>query len=303
MRYAKLGYVALNVSDVKRSLGFYVGQVGLTITGDDSLGRVYLRCTDGDHDLVLCPGATPGLKRIGVAMQDEDALDELCAKLEGRALPVVEVDPAECRTSRQSRTMRTRDPCTGATLEFYVPSPAGGQRHAPTHTRIQRLGHVVLKAPQLEEASDFYTDVLELRVSDRIAGSACFLRFHPDPFHHGIGLVKGVVPMLHHVNFMVAEVDDIGKAIARFGRSGVPIVHGPGRHPASGSIFLYFLDPDGLTVEYSCGMEEFPLHGARPPRELEPVPASYDAWDSYVDPQRRAAVGAIEALQTTSTFE
>jgi 2,3-dihydroxy-p-cumate/2,3-dihydroxybenzoate 3,4-dioxygenase len=300
VRYAKLGYVALNVSDVERSLRFYVGQVGLAISGEDRLGRVYLRCADDHHDLVLCPSATPGLKRIGVAMQDEEALDELCTRLESRALPVVEVDPAECRTLRQPRTIRTRDPCTGATLEFYILSRVAEQRHAPTHTRIQRLGHVVLKAPRLEEAVDFYTDVLELRVSDRIAGSACFMRFHPDPFHHGIGLVKGMVPMLHHMNFMVAEVDDIGKAIARFGRSGVPVVHGPGRHPASGSIFLYFLDPDGLTLEYSCGMEEFPPHGARQPREFEPVPSSYDAWDSYVDPDRRAAVGAIETMDAAS---
>jgi 2,3-dihydroxy-p-cumate/2,3-dihydroxybenzoate 3,4-dioxygenase len=299
VRYAKLGYVALNVSDVERSLRFYVGQVGLTHSGDDTDGRAFLRCGDDHHAVVLCPGATPGLKRIGVAMQDEDALDELHMKLESRALPVIEVDPAECLALRQLRTIRTRDPCTGATLEFYVTiSRFGGQAPARPHTGIQRLGHVVLKAPQLEEAVDFYTDVLELKVSDRIAGSACFMRLHPDPFHHGIGLVKGAVAMLHHVNFMVTEIDDIGKAIARFRRSDVPVVNGPGRHPASGSIFLYFLDPDGLTLEYSFGMEEFPRDGAREPRRFEPVPASYDAWDSHVDGERRAAIGAIEVTRT-----
>ena len=56
---------------------------------------------------------------------------------------------------------------------------------------------------------------------------------------------------------MVSEIDDIGTAINRFKHHDVPIVFGPGRHIASNSVFLYFLDPDGLTLEYSYGMEEF----------------------------------------------
>ena len=73
------------------------------------------------------------------------------------------------------------------------------------------------------------------------------------------------------------------------------IVNGPGRHPPSGSMFLYYLDPDGITVEYSFGMEEFPADGARKPRIMEPIKASIDYWDSFLDP-RKATVGAIERL-------
>ena len=57
---------------------------------------------------------------------------------------------------------------------------------------------------------------------------------------------------------MVSEIDDIGRAISRFSRNNVRVVYGPGRHPPSGSVFLYFLEPDGITLEYSYGMEEFP---------------------------------------------
>ena len=67
---------------------------------------------------------------------------------------------------------------------------------------------------------------------------------------------------------MVSEIDDIGKAIWRCNKNDVPIVRGPGRHPPSDSVFFYVLDPDGITVEYSFEMEEFPEHGARPAREL-----------------------------------
>ncbi len=92
---------------------------------------------------------------------------------------------------------------------------------------------------------------------------------------------------------MVSEIDDIGKAVNRLNRNQVPIVHGPGRHPPSGSIFLYFLDPDGLTVEYSFGMETFPAENPRKPRLMEPIQPSFDYWDCPIDP-RKSAIGAIE---------
>ena len=39
---------------------------------------------------------------------------------------------------------------------------------------------------------------------------------------------------------------------------GVPIASGPRRHPPSDRMFLCYLDPDGITVEYGFGMEELP---------------------------------------------
>jgi 2,3-dihydroxy-p-cumate/2,3-dihydroxybenzoate 3,4-dioxygenase len=61
----------------------------------------------------------------------------------------------------------------------------------------------------------------------------------------------------------------------RMKKKQVPIVFGPGRHPPSGSVFLYFLEPDGMTLEYSFGMEEFP--------EREPTRTAAAAAGSEVD--------------------
>lgn len=58
-----------------------------------------------------------------------------------------------------------------------------------------------------------------------------------------------------------------------------------GRHPPSGSVLLYFFDPDGLTVEYGFGTDESPEVGAREPRMLEPVPKSLDTWGAVPDAQ------------------
>ena len=95
---------------------------------------------------------------------------------------------------------------------------------------------------------------------------------------------------------MVSNIDDVGRAFHRFKREGVEIMKGIGRHPASGSIFLYFLDPDGLTLEYSFGMEEFSEENPREACTLPLKPESVDSWLGPVD-ERYATMGAIESYQ------
>jgi catechol 2,3-dioxygenase-like lactoylglutathione lyase family enzyme len=63
--------------------------------------------------------------------------------------------------------------------------------------------------------------------------------------------------------------------------------------PPSGSIFLYVLDPGGLTMEHSSGMEEFPEEDFREHRVLPAVPDSIDLWGGSTD-SRLGAIGHIE---------
>lgn len=292
IRYRKLGYVALNVSDVARSTAFYRDQVGFAEVGEGPDGTRFLRCSTSHHDLMLCRG-TPGLKRIGFEMESGDALDELKSTLTAKGLAAIEVPEEERAALRVTRAVRFAEPLTGATYEFYERMREVADAFVPTVARIQRLGHIVVKTAQYDDAVRFFTGVLNFQVSDAIDGMVTFLRCYPNPFHHSFALANSRRPGLHHVCLMVDEVDDIGRAIWRFQKAGVPVVHGPGRHPPSGSLFYYFLDPDGLTVEYSLGMEEFPETGARAPRLLEPVQASFDYWGAIPD-ARKSATGDIE---------
>ena len=293
-RYEKLGYVALNVSDLARAHAFYEGQVGLEPSGEGEDGALFFRCGADHHAVALYRGDPPGLKRIGFALADDDEVERAGRAFAAEGLEVVEVDAAEAAALHIGRAVRLVEPFTGATLEFYGSMREFSAPFVPRLAKIQRIGHVVLRVPDLDGAVAFWTRALGFRVSDRIDGQAVFMRC--SPYHHGVALIKSAAAQLHHVNFMVSEIDDIGRAIARFGTAGVPIVYGPGRHPPSGSVFLYFLEPDGLTLEYSFGMEEFPDADARKPRLFEPIRESYDFWSSFRDTERYAAKGAIERL-------
>jgi 2,3-dihydroxy-p-cumate/2,3-dihydroxybenzoate 3,4-dioxygenase len=296
IRYRKLGYVALNVTDLERSVKFYRDTVGLQpVPGNADEPARFFRCDWDHHNLMLFEGTRPGLKRIGFEMESAAQFEALFELLQNKGLKVWEVPREECARFHQGRSFRFAEPFTGATFEFYESMlEFGGQPFQPTQAKIQRLGHVVLRTPDYADAVDFFTGVLNFKISDSIEEAVTFMRCFPNPFHHSLGLGRGKAHGLHHVNFMVTEVDDIGRAIWRFNREQVPIVNGPGRHPPSGSMFLYFLDPDGLTLEYSFGMEEFPEIAPRKPRVLEPVRESFDYWGAPVDP-RKSAVGEIES--------
>lgn len=299
VRYEKLGYVELNVSDLGKSGDFYQEIVGLELVGPGPGGGVRFRCSDDLYTLVLHQGSSPGHKRTGVMLEDNNQFENLFRRLTAAGIPYEELVESERKERGFSRAARIVDPVLGAVMEFYLPADAKKYEFQPSVASIQRLGHVVWGTPKVQEATAHFRDVLNFAPSDYIEGVASFFHLWPNPWHHGIGV--GIAPktVYNHTNFMVTEIDDIGRATHRLNRAGIPIVYGPGRHLASGSAFLYFLDPDGLTCEYSFDMEQFPEVDAREPRVLQPKPEVLDSWLSPRDP-RCGAFGEVETYQIKS---
>src|SRR5690554_3570157 len=98
IRYKKLGYIALNVSDIERSTQFYRDMVGLHHesgdqpklqdvtdmakgpTVDSSESRksddpVFFRYDRQHHQIALYPSKEPGLKRVGMELESEEQLE------------------------------------------------------------------------------------------------------------------------------------------------------------------------------------------------------------------------------------
>jgi len=297
IRYQKLGYVGINVTDIGRARAFYEDIVGLQFVDTAPNGSVRYRCSDDCYNVVLHQSAQPGFRYVGLMLQDDDQYDALRTRLEARDISYEIMSKEECRERRFESGWRISEPHLKAAFEFYRPLPEdAGARFTSSVTRIQRIGHVVLATPQYKETLAFLRDVLNFAESDDIEGVIAFFRLFPNPYHHGIGVGAAPRNILHHVNFMVSEIDDIGTALNRFKKNNVPVVFGPGRHIASNSVFLYYLDPDGMTLEYSFGMEEFPEFNTRAPRTLPPRPESIDSWGGVRDP-RMSAVGVVHPFE------
>lgn len=291
-RYKRLGYVALNVGDLEKSTAFYRDIVGLALT--EQTGEFSaLRCSQDHHNLLLYPAKAAGLKRIGFELETRRDLERARAYVAGLGVEVEDVGPEELKRLRTVSAFRFRVPGSGVCLEFFVQMMHLAQAYVPTVAKIERLGHVVMNVANFDLAMEWFTGKLGFVVSDFVPGFAAFLRCFPNPLHHSMAILTGTEDHLNHVNFMVTDIDDIGRGMNRMKKNDIDIVFGPGRHQPSESIFLYWLDPDRMTVEYSFGMERFPEENAREARLLEPVPGTLDTWGSVPSPDF-GKIGAIE---------
>lgn len=286
--YRQLSYVALNVSDLSASRAFYSDLLGLEVSGEQS-ECVALRCDDHAASLILYQASEPGLRRVGFQLAAKAELNKARQHFEGLNYQVRDIPAEELGFLRVAEGFRVYEPTTGVVFEYFASVMELGRPYQPGLANIQRLGHVVLRVADIDACWAVLERDFGLLSSDFVEDKAVWARCYPNPLHHSLALVKSAENGLHHVNFMVSEIDDIGRTRNRLLDEGVEIVFGPGRHKPSGSVFLYFLDPDGMTAEFSFGMEEFPVEGAREPRMLENSASTMDLWGGRPKPEFSSA--------------
>lgn len=129
--------------------------------------------------------------------------------------------------------------------------------------RIRKIGHVVLRATDLQRSIAFYTQVLGFRISDlypeeMMPGGMVFMRCNSD--HHGLALVGGMPTAstsseLHHMAFEVETLDEVFRARKRLRELRVPITF-EGRRRAGAQIAVEFRDPDGHQLEIYWGLDQ-----------------------------------------------
>jgi 2,3-dihydroxy-p-cumate/2,3-dihydroxybenzoate 3,4-dioxygenase len=275
-RFRRLARVVLNVSDVARSHAFYAALPGFATDGPDSF-RIGVEGTA----LTLSHGAAPGLKRFGFSVESATDLSELIAAFDRHG---VRWQPIEAG-------VRMIEPHSAAAVEFFVESHF--EKVQACANALLGIGHLVVRSGTYRESVAFWRDVVGFRVSDEIDGRISFLRCYPNPLHHSLAIGKGVRPAFHHLNFRAGDSFDVAQAANTLAAAGVEIVCGPGRHTPTGSRYVYFLDPDGLTLEISAGTEYFPEEAPRRGRVLPDRPESFDTAGTPRDPRMYVA-GEIE---------
>jgi 2,3-dihydroxy-p-cumate/2,3-dihydroxybenzoate 3,4-dioxygenase len=213
----------------------------------------------------------------GFTVADADALEAAETELERSGLAVRRGSAAEARSRRVRDFVGFDDPF-GNRIELVsqqesIARPVAFSRPAG----ISEFGHLCLDAPDVHEAYRFWSTRFNARVSDWIGDAACLMRI--DPVHHKLAVFRGDGPGLCHMNFQVASIDDVFRNWHFLLEHGVEIEMGPGRHPQSTAIFLYFLGPEQFTYEYSFGVRRIEDEADWVPRTFDPSePGSIDMW-------------------------
>jgi len=282
-----IAYVRSGVADLEGAVRFATDIVGLELAARTESGVARLRADHRHHCLALVEGPS-GVISSGFCVADSDALADAETELE-RSGVTVSRGSAEAARSRRVREFIAFDDPFGNRLELVSQQESIARPVAFTRPAgITEFGHLCLDAPDVHEAYRFWSGRFNTRVSDWIGDGACLMRI--DPVHHKLAVFKGDKPGLCHINFQVASIDDVFRSWHFLLEHGVEIQMGPGRHPQSTAVFLYFLGPEGFTYEYSYGVRRIEDDAAWRPRTFDPQEiGSIDMW---LGPTRRVSTQA-----------
>ncbi len=140
--------------------------------------------------------------------------------------------------------------------------------------RIQKIGHVGLYCRDIKKMTDFYTQVLEFKVSDVNERGMAFLRYGND--HHSFVLApmsedekkKGEgAKVLQQIAMEVADLDELKRLKKYLAGKGVKIL-GKIKHEGPGSDYTFdFDDPEGNRLQFFSDMDQIGWDGNSRPKE------------------------------------
>ena len=155
IRYKKLGYVVLNVTDLDKSVDFYENIVGMQFV--ERQGEIaFLRSSRDHHNLILEQAEEAGLKRVAYELEKADQFQGVFDYLTEQGLSPVELSAKETQSLAQGRTLRFKDPYLGVTYEFYVEMMQLGLPFVPKEAKITRFLHVVYETNKFDELIRFF---------------------------------------------------------------------------------------------------------------------------------------------------
>jgi Predicted ring-cleavage extradiol dioxygenase len=272
MAVKSLAYVVIEATDLNAWQEFACQILGLMPAQSNREDVALFRLDDRPFRLWVQKGERDGFVAPGWEFADKDAFESALAALEAAGRPVDRADAMEARERQVYELARSSDPA-GNAMELtygrfvdYAPfvSPAAVSRFVTGDNGDMGLGHVVLTAPNFDEAHTFYKDVLGFGDTDLgrfyLMGGGPddpgvgFAFLHCNSRHHSLAL--GQMPESPngavHMMLEVGALEDVGRAYDRVLKSKgkVPLSATLGRHVNDKMTSFYMQTPGGFDIEY-----------------------------------------------------
>ena len=237
-------------------------------------GLAMFRSDYRDHTLVIVPGAD---EILALELRDLETLESLTAKLVAAGYNVSAGDATAC-AQRRCKAFVSFQVRKGHRIELVVrPQNSGWRFHGARDSGIVGFHGVAFATTDITADIRLWTVLLGGKVSDYL-GEAAYIKL--DDQHHRIALHPSNRDGILEVQYAVESMDQLMQNRYFLESLQVPIVHGPGRRPASEQLFLTFKGPGSQLFGFVSEGSNRPFSADILPRQFPRNQNSYCAWGS-----------------------
>ena len=261
----ELGYVGLEVSDLKKWEVFAAEGLGLTVEKGPRPNMLRLRMDEHNHRFLLTEGPADDIAYAGWRVPNARVFADFKAYLKSLGIGFEEASREELAVRDVDGMVWLNDPI-GTRHEVYYSPLINSFRFISPKVQTSFVtgecgcGHIVLPAPKYKEAVEFADKVFGFRITDQVrigtgSGTGMEVSFmHINPRHHSMAFVQvpGGPKRLHHFMLEVNSVEDVGRARDRCLNMGYDMGMDIGQHPNDNMISFYTQTPSGFLIEYGC---------------------------------------------------
>jgi 2,3-dihydroxy-p-cumate/2,3-dihydroxybenzoate 3,4-dioxygenase len=223
----------------------------------------------------LCLATQADKPSIGIEIAGEQELDRATKDLAIGGFLAREATADECAQRFVRRALIVED-ATGNTIDLVLRPAMSGRRYFPSRDAgVSGLQSVGLRSRSIKDDLKLWTAILGARVTDRV-GDVTYLAI--DQKHHRVALYPSDKAGLVYVCYGVESMDAVMQNKYFVQERQIKIVHGPGREPASGQIFLRFAGPEGYVFSYGYGLKD--IDADHRPRQFTAEASSLCEWGS-----------------------
>jgi biphenyl-2,3-diol 1,2-dioxygenase len=258
-----LAYVGTSTADITAWKKYARSVLGLEASEDSDARLLYLRADERHHRLSVHAGDRDDIAYVGWQVDSARALEPVVESLTKRGVEVRSATGEEKADRRVLDFIYFTCPYSGVRMEvcwgheeIFLPRFRPPRDLAGFETGSAGMGHVVLYAPDVLGASNFYCDVLGFGITDLAmvpgvdAPMGAFL--HCNERHHSLAFMgmPDAPRRLQHVMLQTASLDDVGSTYDLC-RDQSLTTTSIGRHYNDRAVSFYFRNPSGWHFEFA----------------------------------------------------
>ena len=268
----QLCYVRLAVQLPQQAAAFATEVLGLQHVPNDL--EPFLYRSDGRY-YTLCFAGGAERPSIGIEIADTQELDRIADALCRDGFRAREATKDQCAQRFVRRALIVED-ATGNEIDLVLRPALSGRRYFPSRDAgITGLQGVGLRSRAMKDDLKLWTTILGARITDRV-GEIAYLGI--DQMHHRVVLYPSDRAGLVYVSYGVESLDALMQNNYFAEERQIKILHGPGREPASGQMFVRLAGPESYVFSYGYGLGEVePDHR---PRQFTLEASSLCEWGS-----------------------